>query len=56
VADYDAIIIGSGAGGLAAAIRLALLKFTVLLLEATPSFGVILILSPERIFICKYGS
>jgi phytoene desaturase len=39
MADYDAIIIGSGAGGLAAALRLARLNFSVLILEAMPSFG-----------------
>jgi len=37
--NYDAIVIGSGAGGLAAALRLARLNFSVLLLEAMPSFG-----------------
>lgn len=39
MADYDAIVIGSGAGGLSAALRLARLNFSVLLLEAMPSFG-----------------
>ena len=39
MSDYQAIVIGSGAGGLAAALRLARLNFTVLLLEAMPSFG-----------------
>ena len=37
--NYDAIVIGSGAGGLSAALRLARLKFSVLLLEAMPAFG-----------------
>jgi phytoene desaturase len=39
MADYDAIVIGSGAGGLASALRLARLNFSVLLLEAMPAFG-----------------
>lgn len=39
MADYDAIVIGSGAGGLASALRMARLNFSVLLLEAMPSFG-----------------
>lgn len=37
--DYDAIVVGSGAGGLAAALRMAQLKLSVLVLEAMPSFG-----------------
>lgn len=37
--DYDGIIIGSGAGGLAAALKLARCNYSVLLLEAMPSFG-----------------
>jgi len=36
---YDAIVIGSGAGGLAAALRLSRLNFSVLILEAASSFG-----------------
>jgi all-trans-retinol 13,14-reductase len=39
MADYDAIIIGSGAGGLSAALKLARCKHSVMLLEAMPSFG-----------------
>lgn len=39
MADYDAIVIGSGAGGLSAALGLARNGFSVLLLEAMPSFG-----------------
>ena len=39
MADYDAIIIGSGAGGLSAALKLARSKHSVMLLEAMPSFG-----------------
>ena len=37
--DYDAIVIGSGAGGLAAALTLSRFHVSVLLLEAMPSFG-----------------
>ena len=37
--DFDAIVIGSGAGGLSAALRLSQLSSSVLLLEAMPSFG-----------------
>jgi phytoene dehydrogenase-like protein len=37
--DYDAIVVGSGAGGLAAALRMAQLKLSVLILEAMPAFG-----------------
>ncbi len=37
--DYDTIIIGSGAGGLSAALSVARAGFSVLLLEAMPSFG-----------------
>ncbi|MBW2004538.1 MAG: NAD(P)-binding protein [Deltaproteobacteria bacterium] len=39
MADYDAIIIGSGAGGLSAALKLARSNHSVMLLEAMPSFG-----------------
>jgi all-trans-retinol 13,14-reductase len=39
MADYDAIIIGSGAGGLSAALNLAQSHYSVMLLEAMPSFG-----------------
>lgn len=37
--DADAIVVGSGAGGLSAALRLKQLGASVLLLEAMPSFG-----------------
>ncbi len=37
--DYDAIVVGSGAGGLAAALRMAQHNLSVLVLEAMPSFG-----------------
>ena len=39
MADYNAIIIGSGAGGLSAALKLARSDYSVMLLEAMPSFG-----------------
>jgi len=39
MADYDAIIIGSGAGGLSAALKLARSDYSAMLLEAMPSFG-----------------
>jgi len=39
MADYDAIIIGSGAGGLSGALKLAQSHYSVMLLEAMPSFG-----------------
>ena len=39
MADYDAIIIGSGAGGLSAALKLARCNHSVMLLEAMPSLG-----------------
>jgi len=39
MADYQAIVIGSGAGGLSAALTLSRSGSTVLLLEAMPSFG-----------------
>ncbi len=42
MADYDAIIIGSGAGGLSAALKLARSHYSVILLEAMLSFGVYL--------------
>ena len=37
--DYDAIVVGSGAGGLGAALRMSQQGVSVLLLEAAPSFG-----------------
>jgi all-trans-retinol 13,14-reductase len=39
MADYQAIVIGSGAGGLSAALTLIRSGLSVLLLEAMPSFG-----------------
>ena len=39
MADYQAIVIGSGAGGLSAALALAQRGLSVLVLEAMPSFG-----------------
>jgi all-trans-retinol 13,14-reductase len=39
MADYDAIVIGSGAGGLSSALKLARSHYSVMLLEAMPSFG-----------------
>ncbi len=39
MADYDAIVIGSGAGGLSASLKLAREHHSVLLLEAMPFFG-----------------
>ncbi len=39
MADYEAVVIGSGAGGLSAALSLARNGLSVLLLEAMPSFG-----------------
>ena len=39
MADYQAIVIGSGAGGLSAALSLSRTGSSVLLLEAMPSFG-----------------
>lgn len=39
MADHDAIVVGSGAGGLSAALSLVLSDFSVLLLEAMPAFG-----------------
>jgi all-trans-retinol 13,14-reductase len=39
MADYQAIVIGSGAGGLSAALSLARSGLSVLVLEAMPSFG-----------------
>ena len=37
--DFDAIVVGSGAGGLSAALRLAQQNVSVLVLEAMPAFG-----------------
>ena len=39
MADYQAIVIGSGAGGLSSALSLSRKGISVLLLEAMPSFG-----------------
>jgi len=39
MADYQAIVIGSGPGGLSSALSLSKKGFSVLLLEAMPSFG-----------------
>jgi phytoene dehydrogenase-like protein len=39
MADYQAIVIGSGAGGISTALSLSKNGFSVLLLEAMPSFG-----------------
>jgi all-trans-retinol 13,14-reductase len=39
MADYQAIVIGSGAGGLSSALYLSKNGYSVLLLEAMPSFG-----------------
>ena len=39
MADFQVIVIGSGAGGLSAALFLAKQEYSVLLLEAMPSFG-----------------
>ncbi len=39
MADYQTVVIGSGAGGLSAALTLAKQGFSVLLLEAMPDFG-----------------
>lgn len=39
MSDVDTVVIGSGAGGLSAALRLTQLEASVLLLEAMPSFG-----------------
>jgi phytoene dehydrogenase-like protein len=39
VADFDSIVVGSGVGGLSAALRLAQQKLSVLVLEAMPAFG-----------------
>ncbi len=40
MADFDAIVVGSGAGGLSAALRMAQQDVSVLVLEAMPSFGI----------------
>ncbi|MFO7739098.1 MAG: phytoene desaturase family protein [Thermodesulfobacteriota bacterium] len=39
MADYQTIVIGSGAGGLSSALYLSKNEYSVLLLEAMPSFG-----------------
>jgi phytoene dehydrogenase-like protein len=39
MAEYDAIVIGSGAGGLSAALKLSRSGFSVLLLEAMTAYG-----------------
>jgi phytoene dehydrogenase-like protein len=39
MADYDVIVVGSGAGGLAAALKVVQGDRSVLLLEAAPAFG-----------------
>ena len=39
MADYQTIVVGSGAGGLSSALSLSRKGFSVLLLEAMPSFG-----------------
>ena len=39
MAGHDAIVIGSGAGGLSAALKLARSDFSVLLLESMSAFG-----------------
>jgi phytoene dehydrogenase-like protein len=39
MADYDAIVVGSGAGGMAAALKVARADHSVLVLEAAPAFG-----------------
>ena len=39
MADYDAIVVGSGAGGLSASLKLARGSRKTLLLEAMPNFG-----------------
>jgi phytoene dehydrogenase-like protein len=39
MADYQAIVIASGAGGLSSALSLSKNGFSVSLLEAMPSFG-----------------
>ena len=39
MADYDVIVVGSGAGGLAASVRIARHDHPVLLLEAAPGLG-----------------
>lgn len=39
MADYDVIVIGSGAGDLAAALEIARADRSLLMLEAAPTFG-----------------
>jgi phytoene dehydrogenase-like protein len=39
MADYDVIVVGSGAGGMAAALKVARADRSVLMLEAAPAFG-----------------
>lgn len=39
MADYDVIVVGSGAGGMAAALKVARADRSVLVLEAAPAFG-----------------
>ena len=52
MADYQAIVIGSGAGGLSSALYLSKNGYSVLLLEAMPSFGGYL--NPFSSPLCQY--